>query len=118
MTPFEAIARINFANRKVDPSNRLVWRHTPRRLDSEEIRDSVLAGAGTLNLTRPTGSPAKELKMIEMRDNGPEAKNIHDTADKTTVRSVYLPLLRGVTPHALEAFDPVEQTLVSGTRET
>ncbi len=105
------------ANRKADPLNRLVWRHTPRRLDAEEIRDAVLAASGRLDLTRPVASPAKELKMIEMRDDGPEARTINDQADKNTCRSVYLPLVRGVTPRALEAFDPVEQTLVTGSRD-
>jgi hypothetical protein len=55
--------------------------------------------------------------MVEMRDNGPEARTIHEQADRRTYRSVYLPLLRGVSPHALEAFDPVEQTLVTGQRD-
>ncbi|MGC4013891.1 MAG: DUF1553 domain-containing protein [Luteolibacter sp.] len=32
-------------------------------------------------------------------------------------RSVYLPLLRGLVPKSLEAFDPVSQTLVTGQRE-
>ncbi len=110
----EAVA----ANTAVDPGNRLVWRHSPRRLSAEEIRDATLAVAGTLNRSRPTGSPAQELRMVEMRDNGPEARTINTKADSTTHRSVYLPLLRGVTPHALEAFDPVEQTLVTGNRDT
>ncbi|MCE9532997.1 MAG: PSD1 and planctomycete cytochrome C domain-containing protein, partial [Planctomycetes bacterium] len=104
--------------RKLDPANRLVWRHSPRRLDAEEIRDASLAAAGKLDLKRPAGSPAKELKMVEMRDNGPEAGKINDHSDKSTYRSLYLPSLRGVTPHALEAFDPVEQTLVTGSRDT
>jgi len=55
--------------------------------------------------------------MIEMRDNGPEAKIIYESADKGKSRSVYLPLLRGVTPQSLEAFDPVDQTLVTGRRD-
>jgi cytochrome c553 len=101
----------------VDPANRLVWRHGPRRLDAEEIRDAMLAAAGTLNPKRPPASPANELKMVEMRDNGPEAANLNTQADRTTVRSVYLPLVRGVTPHNLESFDPVDQTLVSGQRD-
>jgi mono/diheme cytochrome c family protein len=101
-----------------DPANRLLWRHSPRRLSAEEIRDATLAAAGSLDLKRPPASPAKELKMVEMRDNGPEARTINDKADAAAHRSVYLPLLRGVTPKALEAFDPVEQTLVTGTRET
>jgi hypothetical protein len=86
-------------------------------LDAEEIRDGMLASAGTLNRERPAGSPAMTLKMIEMRDNGPEAGGIREQADRNTHRSVYLPLLRGVTPHTLEAFDPVEQTLVTGSRD-
>jgi hypothetical protein len=106
------------AHRTADPANRLLWRHTPRRLSAEEMRDATLATAGTLNLKRPGPSPAKELKMVEMRDNGPEAKTINDKADAETHRSVYLPLLRGVTPHTLEVFDPVDQTLVTGQRDT
>ncbi len=104
-------------NLAADPGNRLVWRHTPRRLSAEEIRDAMLASAGTLDPRRPAGSPAQQLKMVEMRDNGPEASGINQKADSSRYRSVYLPLLRGVTPHNLEAFDPVEQTLVTGSRD-
>jgi cytochrome c553 len=102
----------------VDPGNRLVWRHSPRRLEAEEIRDAILAAAGTLTLQRPEGSPAQKLQMIEMQDNGPQARTIHTQADRSLYRSVYLPLVRGLTPHNLEAFDPVEQTLVTGQRDT
>ncbi len=105
------------SQRAIDPANRLIWRHSPRRLSAEEIRDATLVAAGKLDSKRPTGSPAQELKMIEMRDNGPEARTINEKADGTTHRSVYLPLLRGVTPRSLEAFDPVEQTLVTGKRD-
>lgn len=55
--------------------------------------------------------------MIEMQDNGPEARTITEQADRSVYRSVYLPLLRGVTPKSLEAFDPVAQTLVTGQRD-
>jgi len=102
----------------VDPANTLIWRHSPRRLDAEEIRDAMLASSGTLTVQRPIGSVAQGLRMIEIRDNGPEARALMEKADASTHRSVYLPLLRGLTPRALEAFDPVEQTLVSGRRQT
>lgn len=102
---------------KLDPENKLLWRHSPRRLTAEEFRDAALLAAGQLDLTHPTGWTAPPLRMIEMRDNGPEAKQVHELADKSKARSVFLPLLRGVTPHALEAFDPVDQTLVSGRRD-
>jgi hypothetical protein len=106
------------AELSLDPANILIWRHTPRRLEAEELRDAMLAAAGTLKTSRsrPTGTPA--LKMTEIRDNGPEARAVHEEADASLNRSVYLPLLRGLTPHALEVFDPVEQTLVTGRRET
>src|SRR6185295_16444903 len=78
----------------------------------------MLASAGKLELKPPTGSPAKELRMVEMRDNGVEARTIHEKADHGLYRSIYLPLLRGVTPKPLEAFDPVQQSLVTGQRET
>ncbi|MCC7373394.1 MAG: PSD1 domain-containing protein [Verrucomicrobiales bacterium] len=103
--------------REVDPANRLVWRHSPRRLSAEEIRDAVLASAGTLQPKPTGGSVARALPMIEMGDTGEEAKRMRAKADESLFRSVYLPLLRGVTPRSLEPFDPVDQTLVSARRE-
>jgi Protein of unknown function (DUF1553)/Protein of unknown function (DUF1549)/Planctomycete cytochrome C len=105
------------ANQEIDPGNRLVWRHSPRRLEAEEIRDAMLASAGKLQPKPESGSAVRTLKMREMRDNGPEAKSINEEADNALFRSVYLPLLRGVTPKSLEAFDPAQQTLVTGKRE-
>lgn len=34
-----------------DPENRLLWRYSPRRLDAEQARDSMLAASGELDLT-------------------------------------------------------------------
>ena len=101
-----------------DPENRLVWRHSPRRLSAEEIRDAQLAASGTLDATRESGSPAKELRVIELRNNGPEARKIVDHANASLKRSVYLPLLRTIVPKSLEVFDFAEQGLVTGARDT
>jgi hypothetical protein len=46
-------------NDAVDPENRLLWRGPLRRLDAEEIRDSLLFMAGSLDETM--GGPALEL---------------------------------------------------------
>jgi hypothetical protein len=106
------------AYQNVDPDDHLIWRHAPRRLDAEEIRDAILANSGDLQLQPPATPLVNSFPMVEIRDNGPESKKINETADHALCRSVYLPLLRGVTPAALAAFDPVDQTLVSGQRES
>ncbi|TVQ04023.1 MAG: DUF1553 domain-containing protein, partial [Planctomycetaceae bacterium] len=105
-------------NLLADPANRLQWRHTARRLSAEEFRDAVLVATDGLDRARGIGSAAAELKMIEMADNGGEAKKVHEQADTSRLRSIYLPLMRGVTPRSLEPFDPAEQTLVTVRRDT
>ena len=101
----------------VDPDNQLHWRHRPRRLSAEELRDSILAAAGTLDRTRPEGSPAQELKVIELRNNGPESQRIMELVRTNRHRSIYLPLLRTLVPPSLEVFDFADQGLVTGQRE-
>lgn len=103
----------------LDPANRWVWRHSPRRLEAEELRDATLAAAGVLERTRPAdGSVAAELKVIELRNNGPESQRITEAGRSSRARSVYLPLLRTLVPTALEVFDFADQGLVTGGRET
>jgi len=101
----------------IDPANRFVWRHSPRRLEAEEIRDSVLMSSGHLKLDHPSGSPSMNLRMIEIQDDGPVVHSLLEAADRSTYRSIYLPLLRGETPRSLAAFNPVIQTLVTGKRD-
>ena len=104
--------------KSADPANRLVWRHSPRRLDAEEIRDATLAIADRLNVSRPDASPAKALKVVEMPNNGNEARRILDAANASKHRSIYLPLVRTLVPTALEVFDFAEQGMVTGSRDT
>lgn len=111
-------AESNESNSSVDPANRLVWRHSPRRLEAEELRDAMLAVSGKLNAARPEASPVKDFKVIEMRNNGNEARRIGEQASVSTHRSVFLPLIRGVTPRSLEVFDFAEQGMVTGSRDS
>ncbi len=106
------------SNVAADPANRLVWRHAPRRLSAEEIRDATLATAGTLDRTRPEASPAKDLRVMELPNNGPLARTLGERAAHSAHRSIYLPLLRGLTPRSLEVFDFAEQGMVTGSRDT
>jgi hypothetical protein len=115
---YQLSAEAPAVNVVVDPANRLVWRHTPRRLDAEEIRDAMLAASGKLNLNRPHGSPAQDLKVMELPNNGPLAKKLDEAAQQSVHRSVYLPLLRTLTPRPLEIFDFAEQGMVTGSRDS
>ena len=106
------------ANLAVDPANRLVWRHTPRRLDAEEIRDATLAASGKLDRTRPEGSPAQGPEGHRAAQQRPDRPGDRREGRASTHRSVYLPLLRGLTPTSLEVFDFAEQGMVTGRRDT
>jgi hypothetical protein len=101
---------------EIDPTNRLVWRHSPRRLEAEELRDAILLASGQLDERKPIGSAAMKLRMVEMGDSGPVAKSVYDDADRCNYRSIYLPAVRGITPRSLAAFDPVSQSFVTGQR--
>ncbi|HTN02883.1 MAG TPA: DUF1549 and DUF1553 domain-containing protein, partial [Planctomycetaceae bacterium] len=115
---YQLSAQSTEAHLAVDPQNRLLWRHAPRRLDAEEIRDGMLAAAGQLDPSRPEKSPSRELKVIELRNNGPEAAGILSFAKVSRSRSIYLPLLRTLVPGSLEVFDFAEQGMVTGRRDT
>ena len=70
----------NFENRKIDPDNRLVWRMNRRRLDFEEMRDSLLAagsgiddtmGGRSVEITRAPFSRRRTLYAMVDRSNLP-----------------------------------------------
>ena len=78
----------------------------------------MLATAGRLKRTRPEASPASRFKVIEIGNTSPEAKRLHEAALASEHRSLFLPLVRGVTPRALEVFDFAEQGMVTGSRDS
>jgi hypothetical protein len=53
---YQQTSASNAAGLVADPENRLLWRANRRRLEAEELRDSLLAVAGRLDLT--PGGPA------------------------------------------------------------
>jgi hypothetical protein len=60
-----------------DPENRLLWRYSPRRLDAEQARDSMLAASGEIDLTIggegvEKSRPRRSLYLRKMR-NTPDA---------------------------------------------
>src|SRR6185503_12975210 len=60
--------------RKIDPENRLLWHFPMRRLDAEQIRDSILAATGELQLDVggppvDTFKPRRSIYTKVMRNN-------------------------------------------------
>ena len=43
---------------QLDPSNKMLWRFNPRRLDAEQVRDAMLVASGELNMKE--GGPSED----------------------------------------------------------
>lgn len=101
-----------------DPENAFLWRHSPRRLEAEEIRDGILAAAGQLNLNPPHGS------LIGRAGDGPiggerfQAVKMEQISGAShDFRSIYLPATRSVQPDVLSVFDPPDTSATDGARD-
>jgi len=105
---------------EVDPDNTLLWRMTPRRLDAELLRDSLLAVSEQLDATPPVGS------VVATGGEGPVARRRFGadpiaaaiTDARGTHRSVYLPIIRDSLPEILSLFDVADPALITSSRPT
>jgi len=104
---------------KVDPDNRLLWHRRPQRIESEILRDSMLAVSGTLN-TQMFGAAVKApiapeaIQARNMKD--PYPNNLKDTP-ATRRRSVYMFHKRVVQHPLMQAFDGPDAQASCGRRE-
>ncbi|MBC8137940.1 MAG: PSD1 domain-containing protein [Fibrella sp.] len=57
---YRQASRFDAKSYAADPENRLLWRQNRKRLDLEQIRDSLLSASGKLNL-KTVGGPAEEM---------------------------------------------------------
>lgn len=85
---------------KADPENVYLWRFARRRLDAEEIRDSMLAVSGRLDRTQGGPHPFKPWHAVRYSLNRP----FHDEFP-TNRRSVYLMTQRLFRDSFLGLFD-------------
>ena len=81
-----------------DPSNKLLWRKSPMRLDAEVIRDSILSVSGKLD-TRLFGSP------IPVRKGSDGQYIVDDSHPGAYRRSVYVQTRKSAPQSFLLAFD-------------
>ncbi|VTT97292.1 signal peptide protein : Uncharacterized protein OS=Isosphaera pallida (strain ATCC 43644 / DSM 9630 / IS1B) GN=Isop_2381 PE=4 SV=1: PSCyt1: PSCyt2: PSD1 [Gemmataceae bacterium] len=93
-------------NLKADPANNLLWRFNARRLTGEEVRDSVLAVSGSLNLKQygPSTYP-KIPKEVLAGQSVPGQGWPVSPPDEANRRSVYAHVKRSLRVPILVGFD-------------
>ncbi|MBI3208007.1 MAG: DUF1549 domain-containing protein [Candidatus Solibacter usitatus] len=92
-----------------DPENRSQWHFARRRLEGEEIRDSIFAVSGGLNAAIGGGSlKAKDRQYVNHRE-----------LDYTQPRrAVYMPIIRSGLYDVLQTFDYGDPAVGNGDRAT
>jgi Protein of unknown function (DUF1553)/Protein of unknown function (DUF1549)/Planctomycete cytochrome C/F5/8 type C domain len=101
-----------------DADNRLLWRMNRRRLEAEEIRDSILCVSGTLN--RKMGGPGFEPFRFKddhspIYDYGAVEK---ETDPSVFRRTVYEFIVRSVPDPFLETLDAADPNALTPVRNT
>jgi len=92
-----------------DPENRLLASQHRRRLEPEEIRDTLLVLSCQLNAS-PTQGMLDGLPISDISNLG-EYLQI-----QTTHRTIYQPVFRTLEPEILQLFDSANNAMVTGAR--
>ncbi|MBP85953.1 MAG: hypothetical protein CMJ64_04420 [Planctomycetaceae bacterium] len=106
----------------VDPDNRLLWKAPRRRLDAEQLRDSLLAISGELDAHIAGGeliSKLYESAQVLDKDRGvASAATINSRWEgfDSRRRSLYLPVVRNGLPDALVLFDAADGNSITAVR--
>jgi hypothetical protein len=105
--------RVDAVQVERDPDNRLLGRFSRRRLQIEELRDSILVAAGTLD-DRMHGSHL----TTPNRQYVTSTANVNPDIYRIQRRSIYLPVVRSALFDVFQAFDFADPNVSSGKRET
>ena len=97
---------------EVDPGNDLHWRMTPRRLELEALRDSLLQLSGGLTFDRPTG-----IQVAGTGGKGNTGRTSSLLEIGAPFRTIYLPVLRDLLPEMHETWDFPNPTQIKGQRD-
>lgn len=110
--------KLSSANRSKDPDNRHFWRFNRRRLEAEEVRDSMLSVASTLNLR--SGGPGVFVPVQEalvQQLYKPKQWVVTPDLREHHRRSVYLIAKRNLRLPFMEAFDAPDMQNSCSRRE-
>jgi hypothetical protein len=103
---------------EVDPENRLLWRRRPMRLESEILRDAMLAASGSLNpkMFGPSFKPPIAAEALQARNvKDPYPLGIKETGE-TQRRTIYMFHKRVVQYPLMQAFDAPDAQVSCGRR--
>ncbi|WP_394793331.1 DUF1553 domain-containing protein [Armatimonas sp.] len=103
---------------KLDTDNHLLWRQNRRRLEAEEVRDSILATSGALD--RRAGGPGFALFAFK-DDHSPiyDHTDLAHITDPTTFRrTVYRFTVRSVPNPLLDCLDCADPSINTPIRNT
>jgi hypothetical protein len=103
----ETYRRSSNADAKADPENKLWGRATRKRMEAEQIRDTLLSVSGQLKLDPVSGPTYPASTASDYAFKQADAR-----------RSVYLPVFRNSLPEVFEVFDFADASVVTGQRNT
>ena len=99
---------------KIDADNRLLWRKTPRRLEAESVRDTILAISGELNPQR--GGPGFRDCTEVLRSGSYSYLPGDPIGSEFNRRSIYRTWTRGGRSGLLDVFDCPDPSTTSPRR--
>jgi mono/diheme cytochrome c family protein len=99
-------AQADETNLKADPANTYLWRFNMRRLSGEEVRDSILAVTGSLNLKQYGPSTYPKIPREVLAGQSVPGQGWPTSApDEANRRSVYAHVKRSLRVPILVGFD-------------
>ena len=109
---YQMTSQVDARASKKDPENRLLWRMNARRLEAEELRDSLLFLGQQLDLTMGGRMlPVRNHKIMNGKEIA-ECNAVH----KQPRRTVYLPVIRSGLHEFLATFDFPDPSVPAGSR--
>jgi hypothetical protein len=94
----------------IDPENDLFWRFDLRRLEAEEVRDSILAVSGNLNVAAMGGPSVypKIQRQVLVGQSRPGSGWGRSSPEEQARRSVYVHIKRSLAVPLLSSFDAAD----------
>jgi hypothetical protein len=96
-------------NYEIDPDNIYFWRMNEKRLEAEQIRDSLLFVSGKLDESHKNVSNFQ----TEIKNS---SKELRKYISETKARSIYIPSLRDNKIEVLDIFDRPDNSLLNAER--